>query len=111
LDIDFEDPKFEKQCNRHKLLKRKQGPVRADKIRQRLDDLRAASVLADMWMLPGRCHELHGTQSGQFSLDLDHPYRLILEPAHNPIPKKPDGSIDIENITAVRIIGVKDTHE
>lgn len=111
LNIEFEDLKFEKQCNNHRLLVRKQGQVRANKIRQRLDDLHAARNLEDMRTLPGRCHELHGEQSGQMSLDLDHPYRLIFEPAYNPVPVKQDGGLDWPNIDSVRVIGVEDTHE
>lgn len=90
---------------------RKQGQVRANKIRQRLDDLHAASNLGDMWTLPGRCHELHGKQSGQLSLDLDGPYRLIFEPAINPVPVKQDGGLDWPKIDSVRVIGVENTHE
>lgn len=37
--------------------------------------------------------------------------RLIFEPADNPIPIKPDGRIDWKKVTAIKIIGVEDTHE
>jgi len=57
-----------------------------------------------------RCHELKGDRTGQLSLDLDHPYRLIIEPAHDPIPRKPDGGLDWNKVTAVMIVGVEDTH-
>lgn len=42
---------------------------------------------------------------------LDHPYRLIFESADEPIPTKSDGGIDWTKVTAVRILGVEDTHE
>ncbi|MBG0788202.1 MAG: killer suppression protein [Anaerolineaceae bacterium] len=111
MDIVFEDSKFEKMCNKHSELIRKNGPNRARKIRQRLDDLRAASTLFEMRSLGGRCHELRENRSGQLSLDLDHPFRLIFEPANNPIPKHADGGLDWKQITSVRIIGIEDTHE
>ena len=111
MDITFASEKFEKQCNNHSQLVRKQGDRRAKKIRQRLDDLRAATTLEDMRSLPGRCHELAGDRAGQLSLDLDHPHRLIFEPAHNPLPRKPDGGLDWTQITAIEIIDVEDTHE
>jgi proteic killer suppression protein len=111
LDITFDDSRFQKQCNTHRLLVRRQGQLRAKRIRQRLDDLRAATTLADMRHLPGRCHELTGNRARQLSLDLDHPYRLIFEPAHNPIPRKDDGGLDWSKVTAIIIIGVEDTHE
>ncbi|MBI5098423.1 MAG: killer suppression protein [Nitrospirae bacterium] len=58
-----------------------------------------------------RCHELKGNRKGQLSVDLDHPYRLIFEPANNPIPEKSDGGLEWNNVTKVRIIGMEDTHE
>ncbi len=110
LDINFNDNKFEKQCNINSLLVQKQGPIRAKKIRLRLDDLRAAISLQDMKYVGGRCHELIGDRIGQLSLDLDHPYRLIFIPGNNPVPRLPDGGLDWKNITSVLIIGIEDTH-
>lgn len=110
LNIVFESSALEKQCNNHKLLVKKQGSIRAKKIQQRLDDLRAAGSLQDMRMLPGRCHELKGNMTGLLTLDLDHPYRLIFEPANDPIPQKDDGGIYWNDVNAVRIIGIEDTH-
>lgn len=111
MDIVFKNQKFKKECNNQRLLQKQHGQIRAKRIRQRLDDLRAADVLEDMRNLPGRCHELRGDRAGQLSLDLDHPYRLIFEPANDPIPLKPDGGIDWKKVTAIKIIGVDDTHE
>jgi len=110
MDIVFKDNNFKEECNDQRLLQRKHGAKRAKKIRQRLDDLRAANVLEDMRNLPGRCHELTHNKEGQFSLDLDHPYRLIFESADEPIPTKQDGGIDWTKVTIIRIIGVEDTH-
>ena len=111
MDIVFNNHKFEKECNNQGLLQKNHGKVRAKRIRRRLDDLRAATVLEDMRNIPGRCHELGENRSGQLSFDLDHPYRLIFEPADEPIPRKEDGGMDWKKITAVRILGVDDTHE
>jgi proteic killer suppression protein len=111
MDIVFKDKKFKKECNNQRLLEKKYGADRARRIRRRLDDLHAANILEDMKNLPGRCHELLHNRSGQFSLDLDHPYRLIFEPADDSIPTRPDGGIDWTKVTAVRILGVEDTHE
>ncbi len=83
----------------------------AEKIRARLDDLQAAPTLATMRGLPGRCHELTGNRAGQLSLDLVHPYRLIFEPADEPPPRKSDGGLEWEEVRAVRVLSVEDTHE
>ena len=86
------------------------GPIQAKKLRQRLDELRAASTLETMRNLPGRCHELLHDRAGQLSLDLEHPHRLIFEPANDPVPRKQDGGLNWTAVTAVRILGVVDTH-
>lgn len=94
MEILFLSEKLGKEFNSQKQLVKRQGSDRAKRIRRRLDDLRAAGVLEDMRNLPGRCHELIGDRSGQLSLDLDHPYRLIFEPANDPVPRKNDGGLD-----------------
>ena len=77
-------------------------------------ELRAAVSLMDFWPPksgPSRCHELtQGQRKGQLSVDLDHPYRLIFVPDHNPVPKREDGGLDWSQVTAVKILGVEDTH-
>jgi toxin HigB-1 len=43
-------------------------------------------------------------------MDLDHPLRLILEPIGDPLPLSKDGWLDLEKVTAVKIIKVEDYH-
>src|SRR5271154_182718 len=88
VEIDFEDPGLEADCNEYKQLVRKHNTQRAKLVRRRLDDLRAAPTLEVMRSLPGRCHELKSDRDGQLSIDLDGPYRLIFRPEHTPIPVK-----------------------
>jgi len=44
-------------------------------------------------------------------LDLDHPYRLLFEPHHSPVPVTEDGGVDWSGVAAVKILGIGDTHE
>jgi plasmid maintenance system killer protein len=112
VDILFQTSKLVKEFNTEQLLVRRHGPRRAQLIQRRLIQLRAANVLEDLRKLPQvRCHELTGNRAGQLSLDLDHPYRLICEPANDPIPQKPDGGLDWTRVTTVVVLGVEDTHE
>jgi plasmid maintenance system killer protein len=99
------------EWNETKCLVRKHNAQRAKLIRRRLDDLRAAACLEVMRRLPGRCHELKGDRAGELSLDLDGPYRLIVRPANNPVPRKEDGGLDWKRVTTVILVGVVDTHE
>lgn len=110
MDITFRSNKLEKQCTDTTRATKTWGPVQARKIRQRLDDLRAAPNLGEFRTLPGRCHELTGDRAGQLSLDLEHPDRLIFQPIHDPVPTKPDGGLDWDAVTAIEILEVVDTH-
>lgn len=114
MDITFLNKKTAKLFNEGAQLERFHGPLRAKKIRIRLKELRAASTLMDLWPPksgPARCHELgEGRRSGQLSVDLDHPYRLVFVPDHEPVPTLDDGGLDWSRVTAIKILGVEDTH-
>ena len=78
---------------------------------RRLDEIRDSDNLAVLMKLPGaRCHPLREDRSGQFSVDLDHPYRLIFVPANDPLPRLADGGLDLTQVTAVLILERTDTH-
>jgi plasmid maintenance system killer protein len=111
VNILFQTAADEALFNDSKALVRQHNVARAKLIRRRLDELRAATSLEVMRKLPGRCHELKGDRATQLSLDLDGPYRLILYPAHDPIPRKADGGLDWTKVTAIKVIEVTDTHE
>jgi len=114
LDIVFKNTKLTNEFNEGKRLEKTHGALRAKKIRARMKALRAASCLHDFWPPyagPERCHELTGNRKGQLSVDLDHPYRLIFEPDHKPVPVKPDGGLDWKLVVAIVVLGVEDTHE
>jgi len=111
VDILFKSERFARECNAIRLLMNRHGESRAKLIRRRLDALRSAWVLEDLRNAPGRLHELKGDLKWALSLDLDGPYRLLFEPAAEPVPLKPDGGLDWTKVTAVRILGIEDTHE
>lgn len=110
MDITFASDRLRAHLHDDRQLKRDYGEVGYKRIRQRLDDLHAADTLVVMRMLPGGIHELTGDRAGQLALRLHGGYRLIIEPAEEPLPTKPDGGLDWTNVTAVRIVGVEDYH-
>ena len=59
---------------------------------------------------PERRHELIGDKKEKFAVDIKHPYRLVFEPNHSPLPRKADGGLDLSQITAITIIDVEDFH-
>ena len=111
MDILFQDQKFAKLCDNGSLLERKYGSRRARLIERRILQFRAVENLEALHILPQvRCHELKGDKEGTLALDLDHPYRLIFEPANDPIPRKPDSGLDWKRVTVIRILSMEDYH-
>ena len=111
MEIFYSSRKLKKTLTTSSKLVRKYGKRQANEIQKRITQLDMADTLAQISPFPPtRCHELVGDRAGQLSLDLKHPYRLIIEPANEPIPLKEDGGLDWSQVTEIRIIGVEDTH-
>ena len=111
VTILFGTGKLEKVFSSDKKLRQQHGNQRARLIRQRLSELTAANTLADMWKLPAaRCHELKKNLKGYVSLDLDGPYRLIVQPSGDGVRYRDDGGLVHESVTVVIVKGVIDTH-
>ncbi len=106
MTILYKNRKLEKICNDSKEMLKACGKIRARILQQRLSDLDAAPSLQDMTMLPGHCHELTGDRKGQLAVSLDQPYRLIFEVADDPVPRKPDGGLDLPSVTKIRILDI-----
>jgi len=111
MEILFKTRKMQKRMNSKAELIREYGKENARVIMRRMMVLHAAECLADVPQRPpDRCHPLFGKRRGQYAVDAKQPYRIIMEPANNPIPLLDDGSIDTERVTSIRILEVKDYH-
>ncbi len=113
MDIEFSSKKLSKQFNEARVMQKTFGAERARCIRVVMTALRAApnmGVFAPPFSPPHRCHELIGNRKGKLSLDLDGPYRLIIQPIPEPVPQRPEGGLDWVQVTAIRILGVENTH-
>jgi proteic killer suppression protein len=83
----------------------------ARKLKRRMAELNAAEVLADISHLPPpRLHELKN-RNGVFSVNLEHPKRLLFISANDPIPRKGDGGIDLHLVDEIEVIAIEDTHD
>ncbi len=111
MEISFRANKLKKICDVEKAGVRELGPQCASKLRQRLAELKAGETLSDIsYLPPPQCHELVN-RKGVFSVDLQYPYRLLFIPANIPVPTKTDGGIDLEQVTAIEVIDIEDTHD
>lgn len=109
--IYFKTKKLQKICSIKNEAVKKLNLKMAQKLQQRMMELSAADCLDDISSLkPTRCHPLKGNRSGQFSVDLDHPYRLIFIPAIDVISEKNSDGLDLWQIDSIEIIDIVDTH-
>lgn len=109
LDILFSTAQLEKLCNEEKQAVRKLGPDCARKLRARLNNLEFAANVTEL--VAGDPHPLVGDRLGEFSVGLAGGKRLVFEPGHDPVPRRPDGGIDWGSVTTVRIVWIGDYHD
>ena len=111
MKVSFSTNSMQKRCSEEKAMQKQWGKNLARRLKQRLTELKAAATLQDICSTPpARCHELKGKRKGQLSVDLEHPYRLIFNPDHSPMPRTKDGGLDWDKVTEVMVIEVVDTH-
>ena len=111
MELSFANRKLAKEMADEKIILRGYGADNGRRICQRLAQLMAAPNLETLRTLPQmRAHELTADRAGQISVDVRHPYRLLLAPDHDEVPRKPDGGLDWTRVTNVKILGIEDTH-
>ena len=106
MEIEFSSKKLQKQMNQAKEMLRAYGAIRTKKLQLVLTALNAApnlAMFAPPYSPPHRCHELTGNLKGVLSLDLDHPYRLLIVPDHDPLPEREEGGLDWTLVTEIII--------
>ena len=111
VDINFKTKKLWTISNSERELKKEYGDLRARAIKRRLAVLRKAQTLSQIPTTPPmRRHQLSGNRAGQYAVDLNHQYRLIFKPDHDPVPKRDAGGTDTDGVTAITILEVSDYH-
>ena len=109
--IQFATADLRETCNDDRLATRRWGAARSKLVLRRLAQMVAARTLAVLLTTPGRPHPLKGNRLGVFSIDLDGPFRLLFEPLEIEKPRKSERkALDPNEITAVRVLGIEDTH-
>ena len=108
--IIFRSKKLETLCHDLSAATGALGAPCAKKLFARLADLDAAQVLAIAPTLPGRFHALTADRAGQYAFQLAGGLRLVIEPANDPLPRLQDGSVNLQKVTAVRIVFIGNYH-
>jgi len=111
VKVEFHDKRLAKKCIDERSRVRAFGRERAKKLTARLSSMLAAADLEVLRHAPGRFHELFQDRAGQFSADLDGPYRLIFAPVLTTEEQAQhvDGFV-WSKITRVSIVEITDTH-
>jgi len=111
MEISFANHKLARLLNSQKDTLRTYGPDYGKRILLRLQQIASSPSLADLATLPQtRVHQLKADRAEQISVDVKHPYRLLLVPAHDETPRKEDGGLDWHRITKVTVLEIADTH-
>ena len=111
MQIAFRNKKLHKTCSVEKEAIKAYGPKCARKLMRRMMELSAFENLAQVPHIPPfRRHELTGKLKGTFAVDLEHPFRLLFTPNHDPIPNLEEGGIDLKKVTAIQIESIEDYH-
>lgn len=104
LELQYKTKKLEEQCNNYKKAIKAFGDKSARKLHQRIKEIKSVNNLEIMVKCRiGRCHPLKGNMKGLFALDLEHPYRLIIEPIF-------DKFEELKYVNVVKVLEVKDYH-
>jgi proteic killer suppression protein len=111
IQIRFKTPELQQAYQEEKAAQRLFSDAKRARLYQRrIKDLEAAETLALMSAYPGGCHPLKGTRRGQYALRLWGGLRLVIVPAHDPLPLKDDGGLDLARVIAIEISSVEDYH-
>ena len=96
--VTYKNKTLEKICNDFSKAMRNYGENIAQKLYQRLNEIRAAESVEFMIQYHiGRCHPLEGNRNGQYSVDLAQPYRLVF-------------TVKDEKVQIAKIIEITDYH-
>ena len=86
MKIEYKSKQIKNVCEIFSVAQKKYGPLMAEKIHQRIDEIKAADSVEQMIQYRiGGCHLLHQNRKGQYAVTLVQPYRLIFEQKNNTI--------------------------
>jgi plasmid maintenance system killer protein len=109
MEIEYDSNNLRKKLSSATEIKKAYGTM-AQKISQRLAEIRASPNLSVLMTIPAaNCHALIN-RNGDWALSISGNYRLIFKIANNPIPKKEDDGIDTIKVTDIIIMGTEDYH-
>ncbi|GHT10923.1 hypothetical protein FACS1894170_03810 [Planctomycetales bacterium] len=111
MKLSYSNRKIEKICIDDKTARKELGADGAKMLKRRLKEMEDATTLEKLRFDPGHFHELDGDRKGQLSCNIVGLIRLVFIPDNYPVPRKQDGGLDWEEITAVKNIEIVNYHK
>ena len=110
MKLSYKNRKLEKSLADVVAIKKNYG-TKAKLIELRKRELQDAPNLQIMQtILAANCHELKGNLYGKLAVDISANFRIIFEPANDPVPLKVGGGLDWNLVTEIVIIEIGDYH-
>jgi len=109
LELAFDTKPLRQICENEGKAKRKLGITVAEKLKRRLADLRAATVVGDI--VAGGPHEIEGTDHQHLEIDLSEGYRIVFCANHNVIPMLESGGVNWSRVSRIKILRIEDCHD
>jgi proteic killer suppression protein len=110
MRVTFSSNQLQTLCESEKKLRIKYGKPGERVIRERLDDLAAATNALMLRYVAGHFEELTADLKGSMSLRAHGGFRIVFSPSQSPPPFKPDGGLDLAAITEIVIDSIVDYH-
>ena len=111
MDLAFANRDFRDLCLNEFLARQALGDALAEKLKSRLADLVAASVVLDLFLLPGKPRELIDGRQGHMVMDLIDGQQLVFRCGHVKERVLQSGNIDWSRVRRVLILGLESGHE
>ena len=110
MEIEYKDRKLEKIIQDPRKLKKRFNEA-AIYVESRIKVLSRALNLGQISEKPPtRLHMLKGDWKGKYAIDVKRGLRIVFEINHDPVPRRPDNSVDVDQVTKIGIIGIFDYH-
>ena len=106
LELAFADRNLRALCLNKSIAKQELGDIVAEKLIQRLADLAAATVVTDLFQLPGNPREIT-EQPNHIMIDLIEGWYLIFKSGHITERKLSTGKVDWARVRRIKILTVE----
>jgi toxin HigB-1 len=110
IQILWSDKKLRKAQRSDAAGRRLWGVDRWAALKRRIRTLESADTLADVRGQAGKFHALSANLAGEWAATLTPNWRIVFEPADEPLPTLADGGLDPAKVTTVRILRIEDYH-